>query len=89
MTDSQLEHSYIPIPVVVVVALNESKEIGLRASTPSDLETTTTLNVYEVPGSRPVTLVAASLLSIVTFFSSPPPTTKITCWEKGGIPLSS
>ena len=60
-------------PVVVVLAL-KGRLGSLTASTSPDTDTATTVNVYSVPGSRPVTLAVGLLPSIVTLLSSPLPT---------------
>ena len=73
------------IPEVAVV-IERVEEGGLGACTSPNTDTATTLNMYPVPGSRPVTLAAATLSSTATFLSSPP-RTKITWRERGGMPL--
>ena len=79
---------YMLVEVIpdVVVVIERVEEGGLGACTSPNTDTATTLNMYPVPGSRPVTLAAATLSSTVTFLSSPP-RTKITWREGGGMPL--
>ena len=74
------------VPETSVVAL--SGLLGeLLADTSPYMDTATTLNVYSVPGSSPVTFVLGSLPSTVTFLITPPPLTKIVCLESSGKPL--